>query len=73
MAEWEPRAGETARRSLEQALASIALNPALAGRIPSYYEPARPSFLFRSGQVLIHYRMADDGRVEFLNLFFHPI
>jgi hypothetical protein len=29
-----------------------------------------PSYLYRVGPLLIHYRLAPDGRIEFLNLFF---
>ncbi|MGH7805219.1 MAG: hypothetical protein ACREQJ_12805 [Candidatus Binatia bacterium] len=46
-------------------------DPALAGRVPSYYDPARPSYLYRVGAVIVHYRPDDDGRgVEFLELIF---
>jgi hypothetical protein len=51
---------------LEQTLAAIVQNPNLPGRMPSYYDPAMPSYLY---QLLIHYRMPDYEHVEFLNLF----
>jgi hypothetical protein len=55
--------------TLEQALAAIARNPNLPRRVPSFYEPASPSYLYRSENILIHYRVPESGVVEFLNLF----
>lgn len=60
-----PRDGE----ALDRALAAIAGNPALAGRVPSFYDPAAPSYLYRAGPVLVHYRIRNNI-LEFLNLFF---
>jgi hypothetical protein len=37
--------------------------------MPSFYEPASPSYLYRSENILIHYRVPESGVVEFLNLF----
>jgi hypothetical protein len=54
---------------LEGTLASIGADPALPRRVPSFYDPQAPSYLYRRGQVLVHYRVTDD-RIEFLNLFF---
>jgi hypothetical protein len=54
---------------LERTLAAIVQNPNLPGRMPSYYDPAVPSYLYRAGQLLIHYRIVQDEDVEFLNLF----
>ena len=54
---------------LERALATIADDPGLPGRVPSFYDPARPSYLYRAGPTLVHYRIVRN-RVEFLNLFF---
>lgn len=56
--------------SLDRALAAIGADPALPGRIPSFYDPANPSYLFRTGTLMIHYRVASNDTVEFLNLFF---
>lgn len=55
---------------LEKTLALIGDNPALSGRVPSFYDPGRPSYLYRVGSVLVHYRVGSRGEVEFLNLFF---
>lgn len=54
---------------LENTLAMIAQDPNLPGRMQSYYDPAMPSYLYRSGQLLVHYRLIDYDQVEFLNLF----
>ena len=55
--------------TLEEALAGIAQNPNLPRRMPSFYDPASPSYLYRSENILIHYRVPDPGVAEFLNLF----
>jgi hypothetical protein len=55
--------------TLEQALAGIAQNPNLPRRMPIFYDPASPSYLYRSENILIHYRVPESGVVEFLNLF----
>ena len=70
LAEWEPSASESDREAIDRAIASIAANPALSGRVPSYYDPAQPSYLYRAGSVLIHFRPRADGTVVFLNFFF---
>jgi plasmid stabilization system protein ParE len=70
LAEWLAQASPAAQAQLDDALAQIARNPALAGRFPSFYDPLRPSYLLRVADTLIHYRIADNGEVEFLNLFF---
>lgn len=56
--------------SLDAALAQIANNPVLPGRIPSFYDPTQPSYLYRVGSLLIHYRVTPADEVQFLNLFF---
>lgn len=55
--------------TLEQALAAIAQNPNLPRRMPSFYDPSSPSYLYRSENILIHYRVPESGVVEFLNVF----
>jgi hypothetical protein len=55
--------------TLEQVLAAIAQNPNLPRRMPSFYDPSSPSYLYRSENILIHYRVPESGVVEFLNLF----
>ena len=70
LAEWEGSASPHDIEALDAALAQIADNPALPGRFPSFYDPARPSYLHRTGSLLIHYHVAPTGEVEFLNLFF---
>ena len=54
---------------LERTLASIVEHPNVPDRMLSYYDPASPSYLYRAGQLLIHYRLPHYERVEFLNLF----
>ena len=56
-------------KSLEEVLAAIVNDPQLSGRVPSFYNPSSPSYLYRSGKLLIHYRVIDPKLVEFLNLF----
>jgi hypothetical protein len=67
--EWEERASPKEMEALEIVLAGIAVNPRLPGRFSSYYDPDRPSFLYRFGPLIIHYRVMPDGTIEFLNLF----
>jgi len=59
--------------NLEETLASIVGDPSLPGRVPSFYDPSLPSYLYRSGNLLIHYRTPRSGLVEFLNLFWSKI
>lgn len=70
LAEWEPTSSAADRELLDRTLGRISSDPAVPGRVPSFYDPTRPSYLFRAGELLIHYRVRDDGAVEFLNLFF---
>jgi len=70
VAEWEGTSSPRDVEALEQALAAIAANPSLPGRLPSFYDPAAPSYLYRAGSVVIHYRVVSGGGVEFLNVFF---
>jgi hypothetical protein len=70
LTEWEKQASATEREALEEVLAAVAADPALRGRFPSFYDPQVPSYLYRSGPFLIHYRVHSDGAVEFLNLFY---
>ena len=69
LTEWEQRGSAKDKEALDEALAAIVKNPALAGRAPSFYDPVAPSYLYRVGAVLIHYRIVKD-QVEFLNLFY---
>jgi hypothetical protein len=69
LAEWEATASPREREALDQVLATIVANPALPGRSPSFYDPLAPSYLYRVGRVLIHYRI-ETTEVLFLNLFF---
>jgi hypothetical protein len=69
LAEWEQTASPKDRAQLDRLLAAIVQNPMLAGRAPSFYDPLVPSYLYRLGAVLIHFRVTND-QVEFLNLFF---
>lgn len=69
LAEWEATASPREREALDQVLATIVANPALPGRSLSFYDPLAPSYLYRVGRVLIHYR-EEATEVVFLNLFF---
>ncbi len=73
LAEWEQQASTHEREVLEEILAAITANPVLSGRFSSFYDPLVPSYLYRSGPFLIHYRLSSDGRVESLNLFYRKI
>jgi len=72
VAEWERHASENEREALTQVLAAVTADPTLPGRSPSFYDPVVPSYLYRSGPFLVHYRLNPDGSVEFLNLFYRP-
>ena len=73
LAEWQGTGSPRDVEALEQALAAIAANPSLPGRVPSFYDPTAPSYLYRAGSVLIHYRVVSGGGVEFLNLLFRRL
>ena len=60
-------------KNLEEILAAIVNDPQLPGRVPSFYNPSAPSYLYRAGNILIHYRLIDPELVEFLNLFWPRI
>jgi hypothetical protein len=59
--------------NVEKTIAAIVRTPNLSGRMPSFYDPSSPSYLYRSGNLLIHYRVSDTEIVEFLNLFWPRI
>ena len=59
--------------NLDQALGAIVQNPNLPRRISSFYNPAAPSYLYRAGNILIHYRLTESDGVDFLNLFWQRI
>jgi hypothetical protein len=60
-------------KRLEEVLAAIIDNPDLPGRVPSFYDPTSPSYLYRSGTFLIHFRVPNPGVIEFLNLFWPKV
>lgn len=71
MAEWEATASVREREVFDQVLAAIVTNPTLPGRVPSFYDPLAPSYLYRAGRVLVHYHIArETNQVQFLNLFY---
>jgi hypothetical protein len=70
LAEWEATTSPREQDALDQVLAAIVTNPALPGRVPSFYDPLAPSYLCRAGRVLIHYRVVGTDQVQFLNLFY---
>jgi hypothetical protein len=73
LAAFEKSASARDVRNLEETLAAIVRDPHLAGRVPSFYDPSVPSYLYRSGNLLIHYRVPRGGVVEFLNLFWRSV
>ena len=60
-------------KNLDECMAAIVLDPHLPGRVPSFYDPSLPSYLYRSGNMIIQYRTPHPGRVEFLNVFWPRI
>lgn len=73
LAAFEKSASSQDLKNLEEILTAIVQNPALPGRVPSFYDPSLPSYLYRSANLLIHYRVPRRGLVEFLNLFWPKI
>lgn len=73
LAEFSRSASTSDLTHLEQTLALIVRDPVLPGRVPSFYDPSLPSYLYRSGNLLIHYRLTDRDEVEFLNLFWRKV
>ena len=70
VADWEKGASPRDRDALDQVLSGISADPTLPGRALSFYDPQRPSYLYRAGSFLIQYRVTDNEEVEFLNLFY---
>jgi hypothetical protein len=68
LSEFEKSASTADRRNLEQTLAAIVNDARLPRRVASFYEPILPSYLYRSGNTLMHYRTSQQGGIEFLNL-----
>jgi len=58
---------------LDEALARVATDPASPGRFPSFYDPAKPSFLYRADPFMIYFRIGEDEVVEFLNVFWRRV
>jgi len=69
LSHFEKSASPRDLQHLDETLAAIAQNPQLPGRVPSFYDPTSPSYLYRSGKIVIHYRETDAEEIEFLNLF----
>ena len=47
LAAFEKSASSQDLKNLENTLAAIVANPALPGRVPSFYDPSLPSYLYR--------------------------
>ncbi len=73
LAEFEKSASGRDLTNLEQTLTAIVEDPRLPGRVPSFYDPFLPSYLYRSGNLLIHYRRPRPGQIDFLNLFWPKV
>lgn len=69
MAAFEKSASARDLENLDGALPVIVQNPNLPRRVPSFYDPSLPSYLYRSVNLLIDYRVRRRGLVEVLNLF----
>jgi hypothetical protein len=70
--EWEKTASPRDQEALVQVLAAIVADPELRGRVPSFYDPQNPSYLYRGPSFVVHYRVTARERVEFVNLFWYP-
>jgi len=70
---FEKSASSRDLQHLDETLEAIVQNPQLPGRVPSFYDPTSPSYLYRSGKIIIHYRETDADEIEFLNLFWPRI
>jgi len=66
---YEKSASARDLQHLDETLARIVQKPQLPGRVPSFYDPTSPSYLYRSGKIIVHYRETDAEEIEFLNLF----
>jgi hypothetical protein len=69
VAEWEKTASPRDKEALVQVLAAIVADLGLPGRVPSFYDPHNPSYLYRGPSFVVHYREPARDRVEFVNLF----
>jgi hypothetical protein len=72
VAVFEKSASTADLKNLDESLAAIVANPKLPGRVPSYYDPSLPSYLYRSGNLIFHFRVTPLA-VEFLNLFWPKV
>ena len=70
---FEKSASSSDLEALDEILTAIAADPQLPGRVSSFYDPASPSYLYRSGRFLIHFRVPNSDIIEFLNLFWPRI
>jgi len=66
---FEKSASANDLKILGEVLVTIVNSPNLPGRVPSFYDPTLPSYLYRSGNILIHFRVPNPEVVEFVNLF----
>lgn len=73
LAAFEKSASAHDLKNLEETLAATVQNPSLPGRVPSFYDPSLPSYLYRSANLLIHYRVPRRRLVAFLNLFWPKV
>jgi len=73
LAEFEKSSSGSDLQNLEQTLAAIVQDPHLPGRVPSFYDPSLPSYLYRAGDIIVHYRITTHGDLEFLNFFWPRI
>ena len=73
LSEFQKSTSEDDLKSLEMTLATTVRDPYLRGRVPSFYDPSFPSYLYRAGNVLIHFRVNQRRSIEFINLFWPKI
>jgi hypothetical protein len=69
VAEWEKRTSPRDKEALVRIMAAIVADPGLPGRVPSFYDPQNPTYLYRGPSFVVHYRLAAGDRVDFINLF----
>ena len=69
-ADLDPGLTQKEREAIDLAMSAIVRNPAVRGRIQSFYDPERPSWLLRFDPFVVHYCYDEEAdEVIFLNLF----
>jgi len=66
LAEWEKRASPRDKEALVRIIAAIVADPGLPGRVPSFYDPQNPTYLYRGPSFVVHYCIAPRERLDSL-------